>query len=184
MQALALEKLDLKTTKAFKPKEDGNGTTAEHRRTIATGLSQVLADSYKLMLKIHNYHWNITGPKFYMVHKMTEDQYNEVFKAIDDIAERVRALGFLTPATFAEFEQLATIKDGNMELGEDDMVADLVESHRKLALTCKAVALRASDINDLATADLLTKRIEQHEKFAWLLQSLFHEQELPKRARK
>lgn len=175
MQAITLQKLDIKSTKAFKPK-DGNGVSEDHRKTIAVGLSQVLADSYMLMLKIHNYHWNVTGPKFFMIHKMTEEQYGELFKAIDDIAERVRTLGFLTPATFGEFAKLTTIKDGDMELSEDAMIDDLAESHLTLAMTAKAVALKADDFHDLVSADMLTKRIEKHEKYAWLLRSLLSEQ--------
>ncbi len=175
MQPFTLEKLDLKSVKAFKA-SDGNGMTSNHKKTIAVGLSQVLADSYKMLLKIQNYHWNVVGGKFFMVHKMTEEQYNELFKAIDEIAERVRAIGYLTPATFAEFDKLSTIKDGDMQLGEDEMLADLVASHIAVAHTAKAVALKADEYHDLATADLLTKRIGVHEKSAWLLQSLVTEQ--------
>ena len=175
MQVNTLQKLDIKSTKAFKPK-DGNGVSEDHRKTIAVGLSQVLADSYMLMLKIHNYHWNVTGPKFFMMHKMTEEQYGELFKAIDDLAERVRTLGFLTPATFGEFAKLTTINDGDMELSEDAMIDDLAQSHLTLAMTAKAVALKADDFHDLASADMLTKRIEKHEKHAWLLRSLLSEQ--------
>lgn len=171
MQAHTLEKLDLKSVKAFKP-TDGNGTTNSHRKTVAVGLSQVLADSYKLMLKIHNYHWNVVGPNFYTIHKMTEEQYNELFAAIDDIAERIRAIGFLAPGTFAEFDKLSTIKDGDMELDAEAMLQDLVDSHITIAHTAKAVALKADEYRDLVSADMLTKRIETHEKFAWLLQSL------------
>ncbi len=176
MQPFTLQKLDLKKT--FKAK-DGNGISEDHRKTIAMGLSQVLADSYTMMLKIHNYHWNVTGSKFYSIHKLTEEQYTEVFEAIDEIAERIRTLGFLTPGTFSDFAQLTTIKDGNMELEENAMIIDLAESHLTLAMTAKAVALKADDFHDLATADLLTKRIEQHEKYAWLLRSLLDGQ--PKR---
>lgn len=180
MQPLTLEKLDLKSVKAFKPK-DGNGMSGNDKKTMAYGLSQVLADSYKLMLKIHNYHWNTVGPKFFMLHKMTEEQYGEVFKAIDEIAERVRALGFMTPATFAEFDKLSTLKDGDMQLDEDAMIQDLVDSHVLVGHTAKAVALKADDVHDIATADLLTKRVQQHDKFAWLLQSLLGENKQPKR---
>lgn len=183
MQAITLEKLDLKTVKAFKPK-DGNGATLDHRKTIATGLSQVLADSYKLMLKIQNYHWNVTGPKFYMMHKMTEEQYNNLFAAIDKLAERIRAVGFLSPGTFAEFDKLSSIKDADMELDENSMLQDLVDSHRTLAMTAKAVAIKADDLDDLVTADMLTARIEQHEKFAWMLGSLIEELTPKKRSSK
>lgn len=174
MQAITLEKLDLKKVKTFKP-EDGNGQTPDHRKVIATGLSQVLADSYKLMLKVQNYHWNVTGPKFFMIHKMTEEQYNNIFAAIDDIAERIRTIGYMSPGTFAEFDKLSTIKDGDMELNENGMLKDLVESHQTLAMTAKAVALKADDLKDLATSDMLTARINTHEKFAWLLGSLIEE---------
>jgi len=175
MQANTLEKLDIKSVKAFKP-ADGNGTTNNHRKTIAVGLSQVLADSYKLMLKIHNYHWNVVGPNFYTIHKMTEEQYNELFAAIDDIAERIRAIGFLAPGTFAVYDKLSTIKDGNMELDAEAMLQDLVDSHITVAHTAKAVAMKADDYHDLVSADMLTKRIETHEKFAWLLQSMLEDQ--------
>lgn len=174
MKAITLEKLDIKTTKAFKPK-DGNGISVDHRKTIAMGLSQVLADSYKVMLKVQNYHWNVTGPKFYMIHKLTEEQYENIFAAIDDIAERIRAIGFMSPGTFAEFDKLSSIKEADMELDENGMLQDLVESHQTLAMTAKAVALKADDFNDLATSDMLTGRIEKHEKFAWLLGSLIQE---------
>ncbi len=174
MKAITLEKLDIDTTKTFKP-EAGNGSTVDHRKTIAMGLSQVLADSYKVMLKVQNYHWNVTGPKFFMIHKMTEEQYNNIFAAIDDLAERIRAIGYLSPGTFAAFNKLSTIKDSDMELDENGMLKDLVASHQTLAMTAKAVALKADELKDLATADMLTGRIEVHEKFAWLLGSLIEE---------
>ena len=141
------------------------------RREIADGLARLLADSYSLYLKSHNYHWNVTGPMFRSLHLMFEEHYLELADAVDVVAERIRALGFPAPATFSEYRTLSAIeaKEGVPEAME--MVRDLVVGHETVARTAREVVGIAENGGDIATADLATARVEVHDKTAWMLRA-------------
>jgi starvation-inducible DNA-binding protein len=151
------------------------GINEPARRDIAQGLSRVLADSYTLYLKTHNYHWNVTGPMFQTLHNMFEVQYSELAIAVDDIAERIRSLGERAPGSYKEFSQLTSIQEDTNPPSARDMIANLVTSHETLIRTAREVYPKAAEANDEATADLLTQRIQLHEKTAWMLRSLLEE---------
>lgn len=148
------------------------GLTDEQRQKIAEGLSRVLADSYSLYIKSHNYHWNVTGPQFSALHTMFEVQYSELAPAIDEIAERIRALGHLAPGSYKEFMELTVIKDGDNRKNAQEMVQDLVNDQEAICRTCRALFPLVNEANDEPTADLLTIRIQTHEKNAWMLRSM------------
>ena len=139
------------------------GMTDKQRETVAKGLSKLLADSYSLYLKTHNYHWNVTGPQFNSLHTMFETQYTELAAAVDEIAERIRALGHLAPGSYTEF---AKTKSAN------EMIKDLVEGQEAVVRTCREIFPAADEAGDEPTADLLTTRMQLHEKNAWMLRSL------------
>jgi starvation-inducible DNA-binding protein len=148
------------------------GISKKDRQKIATGLSHVLADSYTLYLKTHNFHWNVTGPMFQTLHLMFETQYTELALAVDTIAERIRALGHTAPGTYKSFEKLSSI---SMEEGvpkATDMIRSLVKGHEAVAKTARGVFADAGAANDQPTSDLLTQRLQVHEKTAWMLRSL------------
>ncbi len=142
------------------------------RKRIAAELSRLLADSYTLYLKSHNYHWNVTGPMFQTLHLMFEQHYNELALAVDEIAERIRSLGHPAPATFGEFTALTSISEDETVPAALDMVRNLVDGHQTVTATARAVVAAADDGTDVATADLATRRIDIHEKTAWMLRSL------------
>jgi starvation-inducible DNA-binding protein len=142
------------------------------RRAIAEGLSRLLADTYTLYLKTHNYHWNVTGPMFQTLHLMFEGQYNELALAVDLIAERIRALGFPAPGTYAEFARLSSIKEEEGVPSAQQMIRKLVEGQEAVARTAREVFPAVESANDQPTADLLTQRMQVHEKTAWMLRSL------------
>jgi starvation-inducible DNA-binding protein len=146
------------------------------RKDIAKGLSKLLADTYSLYLKTHNYHWNVTGPMFQTLHLMFEGQYNELALAVDAIAERIRALGFPAPATYAEFGKLTSIKDFEGTPRALEMIADLVAGQEAVTRTARAVFPIVDDAHDEPTADLLTARMQIHEKNAWMLRSLLEDE--------
>ena len=148
------------------------GMSDEQRATIAKGLAKVLADSYSLSIKTHNYHWNVTGRQFNALHSMFEEQYTELFTAIDEIAERIRALGHLAPGSFREFTELTSIKDGDGKNSADAMIRDLVESQEIVARICRELFPAAEEAGDQPTCDLLTVRMQTHEKTAWMLRSM------------
>lgn len=151
------------------------GISEESRREIAEGLSRVLADSYTLYLKTHNYHWNVTGPQFQTLHTMFEGQYTELATAVDDIAERIRSLGFPAPGTYSAFAELSAVKEEKDSPAAKEMVRRLVVAHETVANTARKVFPAAEKGNDEATADLLTQRLQLHEKTAWMLRSLLEE---------
>ncbi len=136
------------------------------------GLSELLADSYTLYLKTHNYHWNVTGPQFTALHQMFEEHYTELATAVDVIAERIRALGAFAPGSYAEFSQLTAIKEASGHLKAEDMIKDLLSGHETLVRRARNVlqseALEADDVS----GDLLTQRLDVHEKTAWMLRAL------------
>ncbi len=151
------------------------GISIKERKKISDGLSRFLADSYTLYLKTHNFHWNITGPMFNSLHTMFETQYNEQWTALDDIAERIRALGFNAPGSYREFVALSSIPE---EPGLTDsadwreMVRQLVLGNEAVCRTARDVLEIADDADDAPTEDLLTQRLQTHEKYAWMLRSL------------
>ena len=145
------------------------------RKEIAEGLSRLLADTYTLYLKTHNFHWNVTGPMFQTLHLMFETQYNELALAVDGLAERIRALGFPAPGSYAAFGKLGSIKESAGVPKAKEMIRELVEGQEAVVRTARAVFPAAEKGNDEATADLLTQRINIHEKTAWMLRSLLEE---------
>ena len=151
------------------------GIPDKQRGEIARGLSHVLADSYTTYLKTHNFHWNVTGPMFQTLHVMFEEQYTELATAVDEIAERIRALGFPAPGSFTEFQELSSI---SIESGVPDaksMIAQLVDAQEAVVRTSRKVIPLCADAGDEPTADLLTQRMQIHEKTAWMLRSLLAE---------
>ena len=148
------------------------GIEETKRKSIADGLSRLLADSYTLYLKTHNYHWNVTGPMFQTLHLMFETQYTEMALAVDVIAERIRSLGEKAPGSYIEFSKLSTIKEAVGDVAAKDMISDLVKAHESVIKTSRSIFPVAESANDEATADLLTQRIQLHEKTAWMLRSL------------
>lgn len=148
------------------------GISEGDRKAIAQGVSRLLADSYTLYLKTHNYHWNVTGPMFQTLHTMFETQYNELALAVDLIAERIRSLGEKAPGSYMEFQKLSTIKEETGYPEAREMISQLVEGHEAVIRTSRAVFPIAEKANDEATCDLLTQRLQLHEKTAWMLRSL------------
>ena len=148
------------------------GINASDRKAIADGLSRLLADTYTLYLKTHNFHWNVTGPMFQTLHLMFETQYNELALAVDLIAERIRALGYPAPGTYAEYSKLSSIKEGAGVPKAEEMIKLLVEGQEAVVRTARSVFPAAEKANDEPTADLLTQRMQIHEKTAWMLRSL------------
>lgn len=142
------------------------------RARIAEGLSKLLADTYTLYLKTHNFHWNVTGPMFNTLHLMFEGQYTELSLAVDLIAERIRALGHFAPGSYADYAQLSSIKDAQGIPKAEVMIRQLVEGQEAVVRTARSIYPLVEKANDEATADLLTQRIQLHEKTAWMLRSL------------
>jgi len=148
------------------------GITEKDRKEIADGLSKVLADSYTLYLKTHNFHWNVTGPMFQTLHLMFETQYNELALAVDLVAERIRALGFPAPGSYAEFGRLTSIPEEPGVPPAQDMIKKLVQGHETVVRTARSMWTAAEKAQDQPTLDLLTQRMQLHEKTAWMLRSL------------
>ena len=151
------------------------GIDENDRREIAEGLSRLLADTYTLYLKTHNYHWNVTGPMFQTLHLMFEQQYTELSTAVDEIAERIRALGFPAPGTYSEFSRLSSIADEEGVPGAHDMIRALVEGQEAVVRTARSIFPLVDEAGDEPTADLLTQRMQVHEKTAWMLRSLLED---------
>lgn len=148
------------------------GMPENDRKVIADGLSRLLADTYSLYLKTHNYHWNVTGPMFQTLHLMFETQYNELALAVDLVAERIRALGFKAPGSYQAFAKLSTIADAQDNIAAREMIRDLVEANETVIRTARSIIPSADKATDEATLDLLTVRMTIHEKTAWMLRSL------------
>jgi starvation-inducible DNA-binding protein len=148
------------------------GMAENERREIAQGLSKLLADTYTLYLKTHNFHWNVTGPMFRTLHLMFEEQYNELALAVDLIAERIRALGFPAPGTYKEFAALSSIGEEDGVPSAEEMIRKLVEGQEAVVRTARSLFATVDQANDEPTADLLTQRMQVHEKTAWMLRSL------------
>ncbi|MBX3129367.1 MAG: DNA starvation/stationary phase protection protein [Polyangiaceae bacterium] len=148
------------------------GIDAKDREEIAGGLSHVLADTYTLYLKTHNFHWNVTGPMFQTLHVMFETQYDELALAVDLIAERIRALGLPAPGTYKQFAKLSAIQEEDEVPSAKDMIRLLVQGHETVARTSRKAFKAAEKVSDQPTCDLLTQRMQVHEKTAWMLRSL------------
>ena len=149
-----------------------SGIPEADRKAIADGLSRLLADSYTLYLKTHNFHWNVTGPMFQTLHLMFEQHYTELATAVDEIAERIRALGHPAPGSYAQFGKLASVEEATTVPPAEEMVRQLVVAHEQVAKTARSVFPAAEKGRDEVTADLLTQRMSVHEKTAWMLRSL------------
>ena len=148
------------------------GIAEGERRRIAEGLSRLLADTFTLYLTTHNFHWNVKGPMFQTLHVMFEQQYNELWTALDAIAERIRALGFPAPGTTSQLARLSSIPETEGVPDAKDMVRLLVEGHEAVARTARKIFPAVDKAGDEPSADLLTQRLQVHEKTAWMLRSL------------
>lgn len=151
------------------------GISDENRQKLAEGLSRLLADSYTLYLKTHNFHWNVKGPMFQTLHLMFEGQYNELALAVDSIAERIRALGYAAPGTYQEFLQLTSIKESVGVPVAREMILQLVEGQEAVVRTARSLLPLVESAGDEVTSGLLAARMEIHEKTAWMLRSLLEE---------
>ncbi|PSO53863.1 MAG: DNA starvation/stationary phase protection protein [Cyanobacteria bacterium QH_8_48_120] len=147
------------------------GINDQDRQEIAHGLSRLLADSYLLYLKTHNFHWNVTGPQFHSLHEMFEEQYTELAQAVDTIAERIRTIGYQAPGSYSEFGELASVQETRGAPEAQEMVRLLVEGNETVVRTAREVLSAAERANDESTTDLLMKRMRTHEKTAWMLRS-------------
>lgn len=151
------------------------GISEKDRKRIAEGLSRLLADSYILYLKTHNFHWNVTGPMFQTLHQLFMVQYTEEWNALDIIAERIRSLGFPAPGSYKRYVELSSISEEDGVPKAKEMVQQLISGQEAVARTARAVFVLAGKANDQPTADLLTQRMEVHEKNAWMLRSLLED---------
>ncbi|MFA4892154.1 Dps family protein [Brevundimonas sp.] len=147
------------------------GLTKAERSDVAGELTKVLADSFAVYLKTHGYHWNVRGPEFFSFHNLLEQQYRDIWAALDDIAERIRAVGVLAPQSFSGFGNLTSIKDGDPEKEATAMLKELMHDHETLIATARKALAVAEEAGDEASADLITQRLGAHEKFAWMLRS-------------
>jgi starvation-inducible DNA-binding protein len=143
---------------------------------VAGALSNVLADTFILYLKTHNFHWNVTGPMSYTLHRMFEEQYNELWLAVDGIAERIRSLGFIAPGSYEEFTRLTYLKESAVAKNATEMIVELLRDHETTARTARSSLAVARSVVDAPTEDLLTQRLAAHEKAAWMLRSLLAEE--------
>ena len=148
------------------------GISKNDRKQIADGLSRLLADSYTLYLKTHNYHWNVEGPMFNTLHLMFEGQYTELAEAVDVIAERIRALGFPAPGSYAEFQALTSVEQEEGAPAAEEMIRQLVKGHETVVRTAREVMPKAQKAEDEPSVDLLVERMRLHEKTAWMLRSM------------
>jgi starvation-inducible DNA-binding protein len=151
------------------------GISEKDRKEIAAGLSMLLADTYSLYLKTHNFHWNVKGPMFQTLHLMFEAQYNELALAVDLVAERIRALGFPAPGTYSEYSKLSSIPETPGVPKAEEMIKLLVEGQEAVVRTARSIFLLLDKVHDEPTADLLTQRMQVHEKTAWMLRSLLEQ---------
>lgn len=148
------------------------GIPEKDREAINQGLQKLLADTYFLYLKTHNYHWNVTGPLFNTLHLMFMTQYTELWNALDLVAERIRSLGYPAPGTYKVFSSLTSLKEEDGVPKAEDMLKNLVEGHEAVIRTARAILPSADSGGDEVTTDLLTQRLEIHEKTAWMLRSM------------
>lgn len=150
----------------------GDGLSKDDREKVAAGLGRLLADTYNVYLKTHYFHWNVTGPRFRELHLMFEEEYNELWLAVDLIAERIRALGQFAPGTYREFAQLSSIPEPEGVPSAQKMIEELLRDHEAVTDTARDVFAAAESAGDQVTMDLQTQRMQVHEKTAWMLRSL------------
>ena len=148
------------------------GISEKDRKSVAQGLSKLLADTYTLYLKTHNFHWNVEGPMFQTLHVMFMGQYTEMWNALDLIAERIRSLGHYAPGTYAEFVKLTSIKETKSVPKAEKMIEELIQGNEAVIKTARGVFEAAEAAKDQTTMDVLTQRLDIHEKTAWMLRSL------------
>ena len=148
------------------------GISEANRQQIAEGLSRLLGDSYTLYLKTHNFHWNVTGPMFSTLHILFEQHYTELATAVDEIAERIRALGVAAPGSYKQFSELSSIEEETGVPGAEEMIRQLVQGQEAVVKTARSIFPVVESANDEPSADLLTQRMQIHEKNAWMLRSL------------
>jgi len=148
------------------------GISEQDRKEIAEGLSRLLADTYTLYLKTHYFHWNVTGPMFHSLHNMFETEYTELAVAVDDIAERIRTIGYPAPGSYSEFAELSSIPETRGVPEATEMVRLLVEANEAVVRTAREAFPAAERANDESSVDLLTERMRTHEKTAWMLRSM------------
>ncbi len=151
------------------------GISDKDRKEVAHGLSQLLADTYTLYLKTHNFHWNVEGPMFQTLHIMFMGQYTEMWNALDLLAERIRALGHYAPGTYSEFIKLSSIKESKSVPKAKKMIEELIQGHEAVIKTTRSIFGSAEEAHDQTTMDVLTQRLDIHEKTAWMLRSLLKE---------
>lgn len=151
------------------------GIPEPQRQEIAKGLSILLANSFSLYMKTHNFHWNVSGPMFQTLHTLFQTQYTELWTALDNIAERIRALDEFAPGTFSEYLKLSSVPEAKGVPNAQHMILALLEGHEELARTARSIFPSAEEGNDEATLDLLTQRIQLHEKTAWMLRSMLRD---------
>lgn len=148
------------------------GLEREDRRKLADQLGECLADTYMLYVKTQSFHWNVVGPMFYGLHKLTEAQYQDMAEAIDEMAERIRAIGFIAPGSFSQFSEMSHIKEETGAPSAEDMIKQLAEGNEICARRLRQAASEAEAVEDIRTADLLTERVGQHEENVWMLKAL------------
>lgn len=151
------------------------GISEEHREAIAESLSRLLADTYMLYLKTHNYHWNVTGPHFLQLHDQFEEQYSELASAVDEIAERIRALGFRAPGSFREFAELTSISEEERHPSAQEMIERSASDNERVLQTAREALEPCEAASDESSIDLLTERLKVHSKTAWMLRSMLQE---------
>lgn len=147
------------------------GVKAEDTRQLAQGLARALGETYVLYVKTQGFHWNVVGPMFYGLHKLTEEQYQDLAEAADKMAERIRALGYPAPNSFKEFVRLSAVSEAEGNLPAREMIAQLIKDHETIARTFRETVELANDSGDVVTADLLTERIYVHDKAAWMFRA-------------
>lgn len=147
------------------------GISDSNREKIAMGISKILADSYMVYLKTHNYHWNVTGPHFHSLHEQFEEQYTELAAAIDDIAERIRALGHRAPGSFREYQELTSIEEDTDQPDAMEMVRRLAVDNETILRTAREALPACEEAGDEASIDMITERLHVHSKTAWMLRS-------------
>lgn len=148
-----------------------NGLTKDQRSDISGALSKILADTYVLFVKTQNFHWNVHGPEFYALHLLTEQQYKEMFEAIDEIAERIRALGFFVEGSMEAFLKIASIKEDHQIQTKAKYLEELVEAHEAATRSLRQVGILAAEYDDHGTGDMIGRLALFHEKAAWMLRS-------------
>lgn len=149
-----------------------SGVSQKDRSRLAENLSGALADTYLLYLKTQSFHWNVVGPMFYGLHKLTEEQYEDMAEAIDVIAERIRAIGFIAPGSFKQFYNLSSVQEEDGAPTAEEMIRQLIEGNELCCRKLRASVAEAEKVEDVKTADLLTERIGKHEQNAWMLRSM------------